>query len=127
MKKNNIIFWVVTGLFSVFMLSSAIPDILMTAEAKTFMQHLGYPDYFTCFIGVAKVLGIIAILLPGFQRIKEWAYAGLFYDLFGATYSIIAKDGFMPPMLIMLLPIVFLFISYIYYHKREKQKTVLQA
>ncbi len=121
-KKTNIIFWIVTGLFSAFMLYSSIPEITLTDEAKKFMSHLGYTDYFTRFIGVAKVLGIIAILFPGYPRIKEWAYAGLFFDLAGATYSQIATDGFFPQVAIMLLPIIFLFVSYIYYHKRLSQK-----
>ena len=51
-------------------------------------EGLGYPFYLIPFVGVAKVLGIIAILIPGFPGIKEWAYAGLFFDLVGATFSI---------------------------------------
>lgn len=122
MKKTKIIFWIITGLFAAFMLSSAIPDIFMLPEAVTFMNHLGYPNYFIPFIGVAKVLGIIAILIPGFPRIKEWAYAGLFFDLAGASYSAIATDGFQPSILVMLLPLVFLFISYFLHHKKMKLK-----
>ncbi len=117
MKKTKTIFWIITGLFSAFMVFSSIPDILMVPDALKFMSSLGYPDYFTPFIGVAKLLGIVAILIPGFPRIKEWAYAGLFYDLFGAVYSQIAVGGFSPPILIMLLPIGFLFVSYALYHK----------
>jgi len=120
MKKTNIIFWIVTGLFAAFMLSASIPDIMLTPDTKAFMAHLGYPDYFTVFIGVLKVLGVIAILVPGFPRIKEWAYAGFFFDLTGATYSLIARDGLMPQMAIMLLPLIFCGISYTYFHKRLK-------
>src|SRR6185369_10727053 len=102
MKKTKIAFWIITGLFSAFMLFSSIPDILVVPDAKAFMNHLGYPDYIIPFLGVMKLLGIIAILIPGFPRIKEWAYAGLFFDLFGAVYSGIANDGFQPGMLIMI-------------------------
>lgn len=126
MKKTKIYFWIITGLFSAFMLFSAIPDVLMLPEAITFINHLGYPNYFVPFIGVAKVLGIIAILIPGFPRIKEWAYAGLFYDLTGATYSNIATDGFHPSILVMLFPISFLFISY-YLHHKKMQATKYQS
>ena len=118
MKRTNIIFWIVTGLFSAFMLFSAVPDLLLTPEATTFMGNLGYPDYFTRFIGLMKLLGVVAILLPGFPLVKEWAYAGLIYDLVGATYSQIAHDGFQAPVLFMLLPIGFCIVSYIYFHKR---------
>lgn len=100
------------------MLLSSIPDILLNADALVFMLHLGYPDYFTMFIGVAKILGVIAILTPGFPRLKEWAIAGMFFDLIGAVYSQIATDGFMPQMTFMALPIFLGVISYVYYHKR---------
>src|ERR1041384_6465706 len=69
MKKDKLIFWTITILFSVFMLFSAIPDILMIPDAVAFMNHLGYPNYIILFIGVAKVVGIIAILIPKFKRI----------------------------------------------------------
>ncbi len=117
MKKTKIIFWIVTGIFSAFMLMSSIPDILNTPEAITFMTHLGYPPYFTPFIGIAKVLGIFAILIPGYPRIKEWAYAGLAYDLIGATYSIISVEGFNIGLIFMALTLAFLAASYILHHK----------
>ncbi len=120
MKKTKITFWIITGLFSAFMIFSSLPDIFNAPDAVVFMTHLGYPGYFTPFIGVAKILGIIAILIPGYPRIKEWAFAGLFFDLFGAIYSLIATDGFNPALLFMALPIGFLFWSYSLYHKLRK-------
>lgn len=119
MKKITIWYWIITLLFSAFMIFSSIPDIMMTPEAVAMITGLGYPQYFIPFIGVAKVLGVIAILVPGFNRIKEWAYAGLFYDLFGATFSATVV-GFQPPVLIMILPISFLFASYFLWHKRKR-------
>src|SRR5687767_12391808 len=94
MKKINIAYWIITGLFAAFMLFSAIPDIMVVPEAVAMITGLGYPKYLIPFLGVAKLLGVIVILIPWFRRIKEWAYAGLFFDLIGATYSSIAKDGF---------------------------------
>jgi len=117
MKKVKIFYWIITGLFAAFMFFTAIPDVLMQPEAVTFITALGYPDYFVRFIGIAKVLGVIAILIPGFPRIKEWAYAGLFFDLFGAVYSMIAMNGIQPQMSFMLLPFSFFFGSYLLYHK----------
>src|SRR5882724_12122315 len=110
MKKTKIFYWIITGLFSAFMLFSAIPDILIVPDSITFMNGLGYPTYIIPFLGVAKLLGIIAILIPGYPRIKEWAYAGLFFDLIGATYSAIAHDGLQPQISFMLLPIAFLIL-----------------
>ncbi|HMG17042.1 MAG TPA: DoxX family protein [Saprospiraceae bacterium] len=118
MKKTNTFYWIITGIFSAFMLFSSIPDIMMAPDAVTFMNHLGYPNYFIPFIGVLKVLGVIAILVPGYPRIKEWAYAGLAFDLIGATYSGIAVEGFQASVLFMLLPFGFFIASYVLYHKR---------
>lgn len=120
MKKINTYYWIVTGIFAAFMTFSAIPDIIMEPEAVTMISGLGYPHYFIPFIGVAKVLGCIAILIPGFERLKEWAYAGLFFDLFGAVFSILSTEGFQPPVLFMILPLSFLFLSYTLMHKRRK-------
>ena len=123
MKKTKTIFWSITGIFSAFMLFSSVPDILSAPDAVKFMNHLGYPNYFIPFIGIAKFLGIIAILIPGFPKIKEWAYAGLAYDLIGATYSIISTDGIQPQVAIMLLPICFLAASYYLYHQSSTRAT----
>ena len=117
MKKTKTMYWVFTGLFAAFMALTAIPDVLNTEDAVKFMNHLGYPPYFTPFIGVAKILGCLAIIILGYPRIKEWAYAGLFFDLIGATYSQIATDGFLPPIAFMLLPFTLGILSYTYYHK----------
>lgn len=116
-KRDRIIFWISTGLFSAFMLSSAIPNMMSTQEWIDVFKMLGYPVYMLPFIGVAKLLGVIALIVPGFPRIKEWAYAGLFFDLIGAVYSGLAVGGFNPQMLIMLVPFGLGALSYIYYHK----------
>jgi hypothetical protein len=118
-KKINIAYWIITGIFGAFMMMSAIPDILVVPEAVTMITGLGYPKYLIPFLGVAKALGVIVILIPGFNRLKEWAYAGLFFDLIGATYSAIAKEGFHWQVTFMILPISFLFLSYFLWHKRK--------
>jgi DoxX-like family len=118
MKKTNIFYWVFTGLFSAMMLGSAIPDIISSPIAVQGMHNeLGYPLYFIPFIGAAKVLGVLAVLLPISPRVKEWAYAGLVFDLIGATFSIIAIGK--PDWMFMLLPIFLAVGSYIFYHKRK--------
>ena len=127
MKRAKIIYWVITILFAAFMLFSSIPDVLQKPDAVTFITKMGYPLYFVSFIGVAKVLGVIAILIPGFPRIKEWAYAGLVFDLVGATYSFIALkypvSGWSP----MLIFIGFAFCSYFLYHKVQKDAQMNKA
>lgn len=120
-KRDTILFWVFTGLFSAFMFTSIIPNILSSQEWVDVFNQLGYPLYMLPFLGVAKLLGIIALLVPGFPRIKEWAYAGLFFDLTGAVYSGLAVGGFDPLMLVMLVPFGLGTLSYIFHHKRLNQ------
>lgn len=82
---------------------------------------LGYPIYFIQFISIAKLLGSIVILTPGLNRIKEWAYAGLFFDLAGAVYSGIASSGKFDPMMLTLLAwVVPGIVSYYFWHKKMK-------
>ena len=118
MKKINILYWTFTGLFSAIMIFSSVSNVLVLPDAVTFFADLGYPKYIIPFLGVAKILGAVAILIPGYPRIKEWAYAGLFFDLLGATYSAIAANGFDPAMAFMLVFFGLEALSYIYYHKR---------
>ena len=121
MKNKNLIYWIVTGLFSGFMVFSAYPDVILDPQAVEMIgKQMGYPDYFIRFIGIAKILGVIAVLLPINRRIKEWAYAGLFFDLFGAVVSIIATEGVSGGVLFMMLPIGFLFWSYYLWHQKIK-------
>ncbi|MES2371221.1 MAG: DoxX family protein [Bacteroidota bacterium] len=127
MKKTRTWYWIITGIFAAFMLFTAIPDVLETPEAMAFMTALGYPAYFVKFIGVAKVLGVIAILVPSFNRLKEWAYAGLFFDVAGATYSVIAKYGFDIAQLFMVLVIGFLFLSYYLWHRLQAKRVELTS
>lgn len=117
MKKNKIIFWVATILFAGFMIFSSVGSVLMDEQAVSFMTALGYPHYFIPFIGIAKLLGVAAILIPGFPRIKEWAYAGLAFDLAGAIYSLLMSFPFDPGMLMFLVPVVTGTVSYLYMHK----------
>jgi len=127
MKKTKIIYWIFTILFAGFMLFSAIPDIMNTKEAQDIVgKMLGYPTYIIPFIGVAKALGVIALLVPGFPRVKEWAYAGFTIDLLGAWYSGIAAataaGQSITPSFFMVLPIGVMIVSYIYWHKLQKGK-----
>jgi hypothetical protein len=79
--------WLVTGLMAALLLLSAIPDILRMPEALTVFARLGYPPYLLLFLGTAKMLGVAAVLVPGVPRLKEWAFAGLAFDVTGAIYS----------------------------------------
>jgi uncharacterized membrane protein YphA (DoxX/SURF4 family) len=121
MKKTKIIYWSATVLFALMMLGSAIPDVLSSEVAiKGMHEELGYPLYLIPFIGFAKILGAMAILIPGFSRIKEWAYAGLFFDLLGATFSIYSAGERGANLAFMLMPILLGVLSYTYYRKKQR-------
>lgn len=121
MKKINMFYWIVTALFALFMGFSALGNIMVSPESIQMVStQLGYPEYFIPFIGVAKLLGVIAILIPGFPRIKEWAYAGLVFDLISAWYSFYASGTADHTTVFMILPIALAFGSYWLYHKRLK-------
>ena len=124
MKATNITYWISTVLFALFIIGTSIPDVMSNADAvKIVTTQLGYPAYFIPFIDVAKILGGIAMLVPGFPRIKEWAYAGITFDLIGATYSTIAVGEPAKNWCFMLVFFAVLFTSYFSYHKRLKATT----
>lgn len=122
LKQSRIIYWTSTGLFGAFMLSTAIPNILQTQEWVNIFNLLDYPQYMLPFIGVAKLLGITTLLIPGFPRLKEWAYAGLFFDLVGAVYTGLYVGGFHPQMLTMLVPFALGTVSYLSHHRINSLK-----
>ena len=128
MKRTKILYWIFTPLFAGFMIFSSIPDALLTEDAVKFMKtFLGIPNYLTQFLGIAKLLGVAALLIPGFPRIKEWAYAGFAFDLLGATYSVIAAGGMNAGVLFMLVPIALGTCSYIFFHKKLKEESVVKS
>jgi uncharacterized membrane protein YphA (DoxX/SURF4 family) len=114
----KIAYWITTVLIALLMGVSGIPDILKIPEAVTIFRHLGYPEYLLPFIGVAKILGAIAILYPGFPRLKEWAYAGIVFDLIGAFYSHLSVGDPFGSLAPPLVGLVLAFASYILYRKR---------
>ena len=126
MKKVNIAYWIVTVLFAGFMIFTSIDSVMVNERAVQFMEGLlRYPRYIIPFIGWAKILGGIVLLIPGFPRLKEWAYAGFAIDLAGATYSNLCVMPDVGGTLFMALFFAFLFVSYFLHHKRLKMKAAL--
>ena len=120
-KTINIIYWISTIIFAVLMIFSATGGLQPSADSiKMLHDGFGYPIYFIQFISVAKLLGSIAILIPGLNKsLKEWAYAGLFFDLAGAIYTGVASSGKFDPMMFgMLIWIVPGVVSYYFWHKK---------
>lgn len=119
-KTTNLLYWIFTILFAALMTFSAVPNLLSTPDSiKLIHDFLGYPLYFIPYIGLAKLLGVVGILIPGLNKMKEWAYAGLFFDLVSSIYSGIAASGkFDPMMLFMVIWIVPGIVSYVLWSKR---------
>jgi uncharacterized membrane protein YphA (DoxX/SURF4 family) len=87
MNSRLIGYWACTIAVAFVFISSGICYVIGLPPVVAGVLHLGYPAYFVTLLGIWKVLGGIAILAPGFPRLKEWAYAGMIFDLTGAAYS----------------------------------------
>ena len=108
--RNKVIYWFFTAWASLGLVSTGIVQIFKLKTKAEYITHLGYPDYFLTLLGIWKILAVIAILIPGFPRVKEWAYAGLFFLMSGAIYCHLAvgdpfKDLF-PALLLFTLILV---------------------
>ncbi len=88
MTRHSALYWAATTAFlAIAFLVPGVGNIIHASHIASDMAHLGYPSYFLSILGCWKVLGAIAILVPGLPRLKEWAYAGMIFDLTGAAAS----------------------------------------
>ncbi|MFH7001422.1 DoxX family protein [Flavobacterium bizetiae] len=109
-KRNKIIYWVATLWLSLGMTATGIVQVIKMKEEVDMMHHLGYPIYFLTLLGIWKILGVIAVLIPKFTLLKEWAYAGFFFAMSGAVFSHLASGDevitLFGPVLLLILTIV---------------------
>ncbi|UWX61762.1 DoxX family protein [Chryseobacterium oranimense] len=109
-KRNRIIYWVFTLWMALGMVSTAIVQLMKNKDELANFTNLGYPAYLMTIIGVWKILGVIAVLIPRFPLLKEWAYAGFFFVMSGALVShIIVGDTAgrtLPALLLLVLVII---------------------
>ncbi|MBV9988896.1 MAG: DoxX family protein [Chitinophagaceae bacterium] len=109
-KRNSIIYWVFTLWLALGMLSTGIVQVFKLKAKVDFITQLGYPDYFLTLLGVWKILGVIAVLIPKFKLLKEWAYAGFFFAMSGAVVSHLAASDpvneIFPSVLLLALTII---------------------
>jgi hypothetical protein len=117
MKKTRIFYWIVTGLFLLMMLFSGISSMVSGPQAVEFFKMLQMPAYLISFLSIAKILGVIAILIPGFPRLKEWAYAGLIFDLIGAVWCNYSVGIPFAGWGLILVFVALGFLSYYLFHK----------
>jgi uncharacterized membrane protein YphA (DoxX/SURF4 family) len=94
-KTKSILYWTMTGLVAFFIGGGGASQVAQyLGNPRGVVPVLGYPMYFFAILGFWKVLGAIAILVPRFPRLKEWAYAGIFFDLTGAAASCAWVGGY---------------------------------
>ncbi len=120
-RARSIAYWLTTGFIALeFAMSGAIsvarPPVVLTGLA-----HLGYPAYFPILLGTWKLLGVLALLAPRFPRLKEWAYAGIMFDLTGAVFSHAASgDGAAD----IVVPLVFAVVTLASWLLRPRNRTL---
>jgi hypothetical protein len=107
-KRNKIIYWIATVWLALGMLSTGIVQLLKTKEEVALFTQLGYPLYFLSILGIWKILGVVAVLIPKFTLLKEWAYAGFFFAMSGAVFSHLATadhgfSAYFGPILLLVL------------------------
>ncbi|MGD2035169.1 MAG: DoxX family protein [Bacteroidales bacterium] len=106
-KRDKILYWIATIWFAVAMVASGIQQIFTIGGFVEIMKRLGFPSYFSIVLGVWKIAGVVAILIPKFPLLKEWAYAGFFFVMSGAIFSHLAVadeavELFAPTFLLIL-------------------------
>lgn len=117
-SKNSLrMYWASTILFAAFMLLSGVMSLIPSPEGAKALTDLGYPVYLNTILGVAKILGAVAILQPKYKTIKEWAYAGFTIDLVGASASFILSSNGLSSLVLMIPFFVVLFTSYYFWKK----------
>lgn len=104
-RTRKTFYWISTGFAALALTAAGATNLMRAPQVVATISHLGYPSYVATILGTWKLLGVLAILAPGFPRLKEWAYAGFFFDLTGAAMSH-ATTG--DPIGVVAVPLVLL-------------------
>ncbi len=105
-RRNKIIYWVATLWLALGMVSTGLVQVMGMEAETAFILKLGYPKYLLVFLGATKLLGVVALLIPRYPLLKEWAYAGVVFTMAGAIYSHVAMQAYselFPPLLLLAL------------------------
>lgn len=122
-KKYKIIYWFFTLWLALGMVSTGIVQLIRSNDEVLRIEHLGYPVYFLTLLGMWKVLGVAAVLAPGFPRLKEWAYAGFFFAMSGAAISHVAVGDPMGEILPSLLLLAITLVSWCFRTPDRRMET----
>ena len=126
-KKKKIIYWISTAWLALGMISTGAVQLLRGKEGSGGVDsivHLGYPIYLVTILGVWKMLGVVAVLIPKYPLLKEWAYAGFFFAMTGAICSHFASGDSVKEMLPALLLLILTILSWYF---RPAERTIMSA
>lgn len=108
--NRKLIYWISTAILVLEVAAGAILDLAQVPHVVADVRSLGYPTYVLYIVGVWKVLAVGALLWPGLPRLREWAYAGIFFEMFGAVESqVLAGNGigkYFVPLIFTLVTLV---------------------
>ena len=119
-KRDKIIYWIATLWLALGMTSTGIVQLMKVPQEVEMITRLGYPVYFLTIIGVWKLLGVVTVLSPRLALLKEWAYAGFFFNMSGAVFSHIAAGSAMSELFGPVLLIVLTVVSW-YFRPAERK------
>lgn len=111
MKAKHVTYWIATVLMCAFMAFISYAYLSHDPKMMSGFASLGYPSYFPMILGIAKILGIVALLVPGLPHLKEWAYAGFTFTFIGAIFSHLSSHQGQAALL-PLISLLVLAISY---------------
>lgn len=126
-KRDKIIYWIATAWLALGMLSTGIVQLIKMKEEVAVITQLGYPAYFLPLLGIWKILGVVAILVPRSPLLKEWAYAGFFFAMTGAVFSHIASGSAASELFGPLLLLVLTAVSWFFRPTGRKASTLSVA
>ena len=127
MKKIKISYKISLGIVVALFTIGGLVDLFMVPDVVNGMKALGYPDYLPLILGVAKLSAALCLLIPGFSKLKEWAFAGLFIDLVGALISHLVVEGFNDKVVTVRIYGMILTVTYVLFQKNQAyQKADLQ-
>ncbi|RDC63800.1 DoxX family protein [Adhaeribacter pallidiroseus] len=116
-KSIKITYWIITGLFALFMLFAGITEAMQHESGRQIMQHLGYPAHVLLVLGAGKILAALALIQNKFKIIKEWAYAGLTFNFIGAC---VARAYGQDSLGLILSPLLFMAAMFASYYLWKK-------
>jgi uncharacterized membrane protein YphA (DoxX/SURF4 family) len=105
-KPSTIVYWILTVIVAALLLLGGVSELMQPPDVAKGMERLGYPDYLMTILGTWKILGALVILAPRLPRLKEWAYAGIFFDLTGAAASHAFSRDYGPGSFHIIVPLV---------------------